>query len=123
MLIDKTVTFRSAHDKARMQDPQILRQRAKVQFVGDDELQKELPRREGNYEVTLVDGTHWSEERVYDVRGTAQNPMTREEIVAKAHDLVAPVLGPAACDKLIEKVLAIESVKDIRELRPLLQRS
>jgi 2-methylcitrate dehydratase PrpD len=122
MLVDKTVSFRSAHDKARMQDPAILRQRAKVEFIGDDELQRELPRREAIVEVTLVDGTHFSE-RVYDVRGTAENPMPRQEIVAKARDLVAPVLGPAACDKLIESILTIETLKDIRELRPLLQRS
>src|SRR5204862_3609765 len=30
MLIDGMVTFRSAHDKPRMQDPAVLRQRAKV---------------------------------------------------------------------------------------------
>ena len=32
MLIDKTATFRSAHDKPRMQDPAVLRQRAKVRL-------------------------------------------------------------------------------------------
>jgi len=32
MLLDKTVTFRAAHDKERMQDPAVLRERAKVQL-------------------------------------------------------------------------------------------
>jgi hypothetical protein len=32
MLVDKTVTFRSAHDKTRMQDPAVLRHRAKVRL-------------------------------------------------------------------------------------------
>src|SRR5215469_3762634 len=32
MLIDKNMTFRSAHDKARMQDPLVLRHRAKVRL-------------------------------------------------------------------------------------------
>src|SRR6185503_4537945 len=32
MLLDKTVTFRSAHDKPRMKDPGILRERAKVRL-------------------------------------------------------------------------------------------
>src|SRR6202453_3423863 len=32
MLVDKTATFKAAHDKARMQDPAILKQRAKVQI-------------------------------------------------------------------------------------------
>jgi hypothetical protein len=56
------------------------------------------------------------------VRGTTKNPMPREEVVAKARDLITPVLGPAACTSLIDKVFDVESLKDIRELRPLLQR-
>jgi hypothetical protein len=36
---------------------------------------------------------------------------------------MAPVLGAAIAGKLIDKVLALESAKDIRELRPLLQRA
>ena len=74
-----------------------------------------------SFEITLNDGTKLSE-RVTAVRGTAQNPMTRQEVVAKARDLITPVLGAATCSGLIERVLAIEKLKDIRELRPLLQR-
>jgi hypothetical protein len=47
--------------------------------------------------------------------------MTREEVVAKARELMTPVLGDAKCSSLIERVLALDNVKDIRELRPLLQ--
>jgi hypothetical protein len=36
---------------------------------------------------------------------------------------VAPVLGSGTAQKLIETILAIESVKNVRTLRPLLQRS
>jgi len=80
------------------------------------------PRREAIVEVMLADGTQLTE-WVKDVRGTVDNPMTREEVVAKARDLITPVLGAANCTSLIEKVLNIESVKDIRGLRPLLQRA
>jgi 2-methylcitrate dehydratase PrpD len=121
MLLDKTVSFRAAHDKARMEDPAILRERAKVQLVPDEQLERRMPRREAIVEVTLADGTHLSE-HVEAVRGTAENPMTRDEVVAKARDLVTPVLGAPTCTKLIEKLLGLEDVKDIRELRPLLQR-
>jgi hypothetical protein len=47
--------------------------------------------------------------------------MTRDEVVAKARDLVNPVLGDKKGAQLVEKVYALETVKDIRELRPLLQ--
>ena len=122
MLIDKTVSFHAAHDKPRMQDPAILRERAKVQLVPSDEFERLNPRRVAVVEVTLNDGTHWSE-RVDAVRGTFENPMTREEVAAKARDLMVPVLGRGPAGSLIEKLLALEDTKDIRELRPLLQRA
>jgi hypothetical protein len=46
--------------------------------------------------------------------------MARDEVVAKSRDLMVPLLGDATCTKLIQKVLDLENVKDIRELRPLL---
>ncbi len=122
MLLDKAATFRSAHDKARMKDPAVLRQRAKVEVVADARIDDRRPRREAIVELSLSDGTQMSE-WVRDVRGTAENPMTREEVVAKARDLIAPVLGSAAGKALLDKVLALEGVKDIRELRLALQRS
>src|SRR6266849_5616172 len=121
MLLDKAVTFRSVHDRARMKDPAVLRQRAKVEVVADPRIDARRPRREAIVEVTLADGTPMSE-WVRDVRGTAENPMPRAEVVAKARDLIAPVLGGATCSTLVDKVLALESVRDIRELRPVLQR-
>jgi len=122
MLLDKAATFRSAHDKARMKDPAVLRQRAKVEVVADARIDARRPRREAIVELMLSDGTQMSE-WVRDVRGTAENPMTREEVVAKARDLIAPILGSAAGKALLDKVLALEGVKDIRELRLVLQRS
>ncbi|HEX3371568.1 MAG TPA: MmgE/PrpD family protein [Candidatus Acidoferrales bacterium] len=122
MLIDKTASFKAAHDKARMQDPAILRERAKVQLIGEDDLEKLIPKRVAIVEVTLNDGTKYSE-RVESVRGTPENPMDREEVVAKARDLITPVLGAKKCETLIDKLLNLEKVKDVRELRPLLQKA
>jgi len=120
MLLDKTVSFRAAHDKARMQDPTVLRERAKVRLVPDEELEKLIPVRVAVVEVTLTDGTRLSE-RVEHVRGTPENSMSRDEVIAKARELMTPVLGGTICSKLIERVLELQNVKDIRELRPLLQ--
>jgi 2-methylcitrate dehydratase PrpD len=122
MLLDKTVTFYSVHDRARMKDPAVLRQRAKVDVVADPRIDARRPRREAIVELTFADGTQLTE-WVRDVRGTADNPMTRDEVVDKARDLIAPVLGTAATSTLIGKLLALETVRDVRELRPSLQRS
>lgn len=122
MLIDRTMTFRAAHDTARMKDPAVLRERAKVELIGDDELEKHMPDREGIVEVTLKDGTKHSE-YVKTVRGSAGNPMTREEVIAKARDLIAPVLGGAAFERLSNQVFSLETMKSVREFRPLLQKA
>jgi 2-methylcitrate dehydratase PrpD len=121
MLIDKTASFHAAHDKARMKDATILRQRANVTYVPDASLASLLPARVAVVEITLNDGTRLSE-RVEAVRGTVRNPMTRAEVVDKAWDLIEPVLGRATAQKLIDTVLGIETVKDTRTLRPLLQK-
>ena len=46
MLLDKTASFKAAHDKARMSDPAVLRQRAKVQLIESEELEKLEPARQ-----------------------------------------------------------------------------
>jgi 2-methylcitrate dehydratase PrpD len=120
MMIDKTVSFKTAHDVARMKDPVVLRHRAKVQLIPDEELERRMPRREAIVEIVMGNGTRMTE-HVEAVRGTFDNPMPREEVVAKARDLFMPVLGGATTTKLIDTVLALENVKNIRDLRPLLQ--
>jgi len=121
MLLDKTVSFKAAHDAPRMKDPAVLRERAKVQLVPDDELEKLMPQRTAVVEVTLTDG-RTLRERVGTVRVTAANPMARDEVIAKARDLVAPTLGAATFQKLSDMVFAIENVKSVTEFRPLISR-
>ena len=120
MLLDGTASFHAAHDKPRMQDPAVLRARAKVNLVRDEELSKLLPVRVAVVEIALTDGTQLSE-RVAAVRGTPRNPMSRAEVIDKARDLIGPVLGSDTSQRLIETVYAIESEADVRSLRPLLQ--
>jgi 2-methylcitrate dehydratase PrpD len=121
-LLDKTVTFVSAHDSARLKDPATLRERAKIHLLPDEELEHLMPLRVAVLEVTLADGTH-SVRRVDNVRGTPENPMTRDEVIAKARDLITPVLGGPKCTNLIDKIFELEGVMNIRELRFLLQLS
>jgi 2-methylcitrate dehydratase PrpD len=81
-----------------------------------------MPRREAIVEVTLTDGKVVSD-RVGNVRGTMENPMTRDEIIAKSRDLMTPVLGASKCQALIDRVFDLESVRNVTQLRPLLQRT
>jgi 2-methylcitrate dehydratase PrpD len=105
-----------------MKDSATLRERAKIKLLPDEELERLMPLRVAVLNVTLTNGTHLVR-RVDNVRGTPENPMARDEIIAKARDLITPVLGATKCANLIGKVFDLESVTDIRELRPLLQLS
>jgi 2-methylcitrate dehydratase PrpD len=121
MLLDKTVSFKAAHDKPRMQDSAVQRERAKVSLVKDEALAKLLPVRVAVVEVEFTDGKSLSE-RVSAVRGTPRNPMSHAEVVAKANDLMAPVVGSFNASRLIEAVYAIDSVADLGMLKPFLQK-
>ncbi|RYC30094.1 MmgE/PrpD family protein [Lichenibacterium minor] len=120
MLLDGTASFAAAHDKARMADPAVLRQRAKVKLVESPELERLEPARQAIVDLTLNDGTVLSE-RVTAVRGTVDNPMPRDEVVAKARDLCEPVIGKAQTASLIAMVLGLDGLRSVRDLRGVLQ--
>jgi 2-methylcitrate dehydratase PrpD len=120
LLIDGTLTFRSIHDHARMGDPAILKLRAKIQVVPSDELLHARPRRQAIVEADTNDGERHSH-RVVAVRGTADNPMERAEVEAKARDLMGGVLGRKRTDTLIGAIRDLAGVKNMARLRPLWQ--
>src|SRR6267154_1791586 len=55
MLLDKTVSFVSAHDQARLKDPATLRERAKVKLIPDEQLEHLMPLRVAIVEMQLTD--------------------------------------------------------------------
>lgn len=120
MLLDGTASFAAAHDTARMRDPATLAEAAKVVLAPDAEMERLLPAREALVEVTLNNGQQMSD-RVTAVGGTAQNPMTADEVVAKSRDLMTPVLGKDKCETLITCLLHLETKSSMLALRPLLQ--
>jgi 2-methylcitrate dehydratase PrpD len=103
-----------------MADPVLLRHRAKVRLVpaegrGDAGRQPLVV-------VKLTDGTTLGEE-VAAVLGTVDNPMTRDQVIAKSRSLMSPILGAAATSQVIDAVLTLEDRNDVRTLRPLLQKA
>lgn len=120
MLLDKTASFKAAHDVARMKNADVLRERAKVQLIGDESLKQFLPVRVALVEVILKEGSVMRE-RIEAVRGTPRNPMGKAEVVAKARDLMAPVLGTPRADGLIDAVFGLQALQSLQSLRGLLQ--
>lgn len=119
MLLDGAVTFASSHDHARMRDPEVLAVRKRVELIGTQELTGAVGR-QAAVTLTLRDGRvlrHHTEA----VKGTAQNPMTSAEVAEKGLDLMAPVLGESRAQQLIDAVWRLDTINDVRVLRPLLQ--
>jgi 2-methylcitrate dehydratase PrpD len=121
MLVDKNVSFRAAHDKARVGDAAIIRERAKIELVPDEQLELLYPQLVAIVEVRLKNGESYKQ-RIDAVRGTVLNPMTRDEVVAKCRDLMDPFLGAMQATELVDAILNIESLDHIGSLRRLLQR-
>jgi 2-methylcitrate dehydratase PrpD len=120
MLLDGTATLEAAHDIKRMRDPKVMAMRRKVELIGDPELQKLLPSRQGIVELTMKDGRKLRH-HTPAVRGTPKNPMPRSEVDEKCFNLCAPVVGKVRARKLCDTVWNIERVKNVRVLRTLMQ--
>ena len=118
-LVDGFIDFQNSHSYERMSDPQVVAARQKIELVADPDLAVVEAPRSGFVEVTLADGR--SENLfVSHAPGTPENPLTTEQVNAKARVLMAPILGETRTESLIEQVSTLEALDDVRELRPLL---
>ena len=118
-LVDGRLTFEAAHSYERMNDPAVLEVKKLINLVSDLKLTAAKVMRQGIVEITTKDGTLFRE-HVVSVRGTAENPMTREEVEEKSQDLLIPVLGQTRALGLIDRIWNLEQVRNIRELRSFL---
>jgi 2-methylcitrate dehydratase PrpD len=116
-LLDGTVTFASSHNEERMNDPRVLDLKKRIELRGREDF--EHPR-QGLVEIRTRDGRLLAH-HTKAVRGTAVNPLTRDEVDAKCYDLTAPVLGKRRARRLIDTIWTIEQLADARDLRAFLK--
>ena len=107
-IVDRGLTFESAHDFARMADPVVAALRARVKLVPSEELQ----RSGGRQAIVVIETEDGATLRHHTrhVRGTWGNPMPREEVDAKARDLILPLLGRERTDTLLEQLWRLETL-------------
>jgi 2-methylcitrate dehydratase PrpD len=117
-LVKGAVSFNDSHDVALMRDPTISAQRAKVTVVSDAALMDPAAPRGAIVEVTLNDGRKVDHFTQFPP-GTKENPLDTAAISDKARDLMAPVLGADKTEKLIRLINNLETLDNIRQLRPL----
>lgn len=118
-VVDRGLGFASTHDETRLDDPVVgaLRDRARV--VPSAELTVARPRRQAIVEIACKDGRNLRH-HAQVVRGTPDDPMSRAEVLDKARDLIAPVMGKDRCSKILKALERIEKIPDLRAFSALL---
>jgi 2-methylcitrate dehydratase PrpD len=118
-LVDGEITFENTHAYERMTDPRVLAVRERITLIADPALVNVAAPRSGFVEVTLRDGRR-VERFVSHAPGTPENPLDMAGVNEKARVLMTPVLGATKTRALIERINALEELRDARELRVLL---
>ena len=118
-LMDGEVTFESTHAYERMSDPATLAVKNLVTLIPDEDLMDPSAPRSGKVSATLKDG-RTVEHFTPHAYGTKENPMSTDDVNAKARSLLAPVLGDRKTEVIISSVNSLESIEDVRELIPFL---
>jgi 2-methylcitrate dehydratase PrpD len=119
-LLDGAVSLESSHSYERMNDPEVRAVKERVQLVADPKLMDPAAPRSGLVEVTLRDGrtvSHFTRH----APGTKENPLDTQAVNAKARLLMKPILGAARAEEVIQRVNAVEELRDVRELMPYLR--
>lgn len=119
ILLDGALTFRAAHNYERMSDPKVREVQTRVHLVGDPQFSDIANKRPALVRVHLADG-QTVEKLVMSFRGSVENPMTRDEVEAKALDLIKDILGKERANFLIKAIEELDQLKSVRELRQLL---
>jgi 2-methylcitrate dehydratase PrpD len=118
MAIDGTMTFKTAHDYKRANDPKLRKMRERIEAIGDASIPAPVRGWRCVMEITLKDGRTLKHETMA-AKGSPDNPLNRNEVADKARDLMGPVLGKARSEALIAALYDIGGLKDVRGLRKL----
>lgn len=116
-MLDGAFSFAMAHDLERMRSPQVQDLMARTSLRPD-------PDKAG---VRTADLTVRTRDRgvlhayVPAVRGTVDDPMSRQEVHDKALDLVAPFLGGERSEALLSALWSLDEVKQMSDVVALLQ--
>lgn len=116
-LRDGNVTDES-FSKKNYRDPSLLKFLKKIKVVEDARYSSDYPASFGNrLEINLVDGKKIIKEVLHPF-GHPKNPMKDEDVFEKWGKLAEPYLTKEQIEKQIEKVVNLETMKDVQDLLP-----
>ncbi len=115
-LADGGLGFAAAHDDSRFESWDRAGGDGRIQVVPDADA---APRRQAVVRLTTADG-RVLERRVDPVRGSPENPMSGDEVAAKAMDLMAPVLGDGLAADIVGATRDVDADGGLARLTSLL---
>jgi 2-methylcitrate dehydratase len=114
-LIDGMVTPLQFTEE-RVRDSKLIPVMDKVKVVANDEFESLFPKfQPSQVTITTTDGKSFTK-RVDVPKGDPRDPMTAEEIGVKFMALGKDVIGEAACKKLADMILKMETIGNVKEL-------
>ncbi|WP_291419223.1 MmgE/PrpD family protein [Actinophytocola sp.] len=115
-LLDGRFSFAMAHDDERMHAPDVVALMDKTTLVPDPDVSGV---RTATVTLSMSDG-RTLRRHVDAVRGTVDDPMSRQELVDKSLDLLAPVLGADRAREVIDVIERLPKLGQARKLGKLL---
>lgn len=111
-VVEGHLSFEASHEPRLMLDPQIVAVGTKVRLLEDTEQDKFTAR----VEVELQDGSLHQAEQDRNVLGRYENPMSAQQVEAKATELLSTVLSEATTAKVVEMARTLETEGSIESL-------
>jgi len=101
-------------------DPAVLEVARRVRLYLDEEVDRAFPRRNATKVTIRTRDGRCLDERVEAARGTARDPLSRDEIVAKFMSLATTILPSGVVDHVVQTVMSLETQPDVSRLVALL---
>jgi len=110
----------SSFEEKKLHDPRIWATLPKIKVVADPEIDALFPAvKRAIVRITTIGGEVY-EEQVDHAKGSPENPMSDDEVIAKFRANASAVLTPEKQDQVIETTWALEDLADIGEYMRLL---
>jgi 2-methylcitrate dehydratase len=117
-LVDGMVTPLQFKEE-RVHDPKLIPVMDKIKVVANTEFESLFPKfQPSQVTITTADGKSFTK-RVDVPKGDPRDPMTAEEVGVKFLALGRDVLGEAACRKLADAILKLDTLTNVKQLTAL----
>jgi 2-methylcitrate dehydratase PrpD len=108
-----------AHSEERAKDPKVLELKNRIRLAGSPELDSDPELNAAGIVEVKTRGGQAFTERVDHPTGTAQNPMSQQEMEEKFFSLSTKVISPKQAQRIRDTVVNLEDLKNVRELADL----